>query len=77
MGQVIFHLPLRDAEHPGQFVGGQAGAQQKSEDALARCAINTRHRPEYGTAVGRADAKPISLFDKGIEWQATALPASE
>ena len=35
--EVVFHLSLRNPEELGELVGGQTGAGQESDQALAHC----------------------------------------
>lgn len=42
--QMVFDLPLRNAEHLRQLVGGQSGADQQIDEALARRPVGERHK---------------------------------
>lgn len=73
---MVFDLPFRDAEHFGQLVGGQPGACQKSDEALARRLIGERHRAIMVRQSHRPMQNLFRGFHEGIDWQRAALPAS-
>jgi hypothetical protein len=43
MGQVLFHVAFRNAEHLGQLVRRQPAAEKQIHHALARGAFDERH----------------------------------
>jgi hypothetical protein len=43
MSQVLLHLSFRNAEHPGQLIGGHPSVGQDIDDALTKRALRGQH----------------------------------